>query len=1646
MSSSLDDHDTDFAVVVNEELRPMKEDSMRLSLGQERLWLVQQLDQTSAAYNIPIVLRFRDGVDFEALDRALDALVERHPVLRWTFVVDGSGMPAAEPMADFRIPVARRTAGTGENEWQPHAGDLAAEPFDLAAAPPVRAMVVECSDGSAVLCLVFHHIIIDGRSLQIVTDDLITLYRSPIPAPIDVTYEEFVASQRSGIDDEAAAEHVEYWRKELDGFEPLRLPTDRPRSADPGFASDHVYFELPAELTATLSAFALRNRCALSSVMAAVFQALMSRQSGQEDVTIGTVLAGRDDRRFADVLGFFVNTVVLRTHITPSTSFRQLLKMAHAKVVEAYAHQRAPFDQVVAEVQPEREPGRNAIFDAVVVHNGELAPLGESEISPVPWAGVNTRFDLELVTHVQDGKLYGTLTFRSSLFHRSTIRRLAGRFVRLVEQGVENPDEPFFGALRGPLDHWRKQLADAPAALELPTDRVRPPVASYRGDSISFVVDSGVAEELRELSSRHGVTLFTTLLANFTLVLSRYARTTDVTVGAPTTGGTGPEPESPIGFDANMLVLRTDLSGDPTFPELLGRVRETTLGAYAHEDVPFERLVEELVRRRDFSRHPLTQVAFQLVNVPLSNVPSAGMEAEPFDLECHMADRNGVLEARVDYNAGLFDRVTIERFIHHLQQLLTSVGADPERPLSALPMMSESEVRRLVETWNDTTTTLPAPATVPAVFAEQVHHRPHATALVCDEESLTYAELDIRSNQLAHRLRTLGAGPGTLVGVCLPRSIEVITALLAIVKTGAAYLPIDPEYPEERRRLLLTDSEARLVITAELIGDPTIDEEPPTALESGVEPRDLAYVIYTSGSTGRPKGVEIEHRAIIRLITGLPEGILGPGEVLLHASAISFDAATFEIWGALLTGATCVISTERVLTARPLANAITRHRISTAWLTSSLFNHIVDEDTTALAGLRHLLIGGEALSVTHVRRAVTALPGTQVFNGYGPTECTTFATCHPIATPLPADTNGVPIGRPIGNTRVYVLDDHGRLAPTGVPGELHVAGPGVARGYRGQPELTAEQFVPNLYDTTSDRLYRTGDIVRHNADGDIEYLGRIDDQVKIRGYRIEPREVEAALQKHPDISQAAVIAREDTALFPPPVGQKSLVAYLKVSGNGVLDDLALRAHLRRELPEYMVPAAFVSLPELPLTINGKLDSRALPEPGGSTRSDVAAAFVRPQNPTEETLAAIWAAVLNLDTVGRDENFFDVGGHSLKAAQLVVRIQETFQRNLPLRTLFERPTIATLAEEINGERRTSTTHVRSFDPQSMLRGIVPDPLPPREPGGVSDILLTGATGFVGAYLVRELLTRTSGRVHCLVRATDEHAGWDRLRANLDRYGLWHEIDHERIAVVPGDLAASGLGLTAATFGRLADEIDLICHNGARVDALLSYEQLEGANVGGTRELIRLAATTRLKQVQFVSTISADESGARSGYAETKSHAEQLIIAAHEHGMPAAIYRLPRIVGDSRTGQGNTRDIMLRVLRIILELGAAPDTELEEPWIAVDETAGLLARLGMEQPRDGSRFVLTNQRPVRLTHLVNLVRSTGTAIENRPVADWLSMLEARSPEEHAILKLLFESTPDTAGNGRPSREFAPIVVPSPDDSALLRYVDRMLVRSP
>ena len=834
--------------------------------------------------------------------------------------------------------------------------------------------------------------------------------------------------------------------------------------------------------------------------------------------------------------------------------------------------------------------------------------------------------------------------------------------------------------------YWHERLGRLPAPLELPTDHPRSRWPKATGASHGLELPRGLTDRLRERSRREGVTLFMALLAAFKVLLARYCGQEDIVVGTPVANRNHPELESVVGFFANTLALRTDLSGDPTVRTLLERVRETCLGAYSHQDMPFEKLVEELHPQRVPGQNPLFQVSFVLKDASTGAdfwfVPAA---LPPFDLTLFIDDlSDGTLRASIDYRRDLFEPERIERLAGHYRTLLEGVAADPDRRLSALPILTPAERHRLLMEWNDTASVYPA-GTVPEVFETQVERAPEAVALLYEERQFTYRELNRRANRVAHRLRALGVGPDTLVAVCMERSLDMVIACLGILKAGGAYVPLDPAYPTERLAFMLADSGAAALLTRRVHIEhlperlvPTIcvdadadalERESPENPERIAGPGNLAYVMYTSGSTGSPKGVEIPHRGILRLLFGISYARLGPGETVLHASSPSFDLTTFELWGPLLHGGRCALFSGRVPTPDALRDLIEKHGVTTMWLTGSLFNSIVDAAPEALRGVQQLLVGGEALSVPHVRRAAEALPSTQIINGYGPTEATTFACCYHVPGPPEADATSIPIGRPIANTRVYVLDRNLRLVPIGVPGELWIAGDGLARGYVNRPQLTAERFVVHrLSETLEERLYRSGDVVRWLANGTLEFLGRLDDQVKLRGYRVELGEIETTLARHPRVLEVAVVVR------PGRDGDKRLVAYVVADGAVVSRDL--REFLSSKLPEYMVPKAFVVLDRLPLSANGKVDRRALPEP--DERAELVQAPVEPRDELERELAEIWRDVLSVGRVGIRDNFFDLGGHSLLAVRMFAWLEERLGARLPLATLFEAPTIEGLA--------------------------------------------------------------------------------------------------------------------------------------------------------------------------------------------------------------------------------------------------------------------------------------------------------------------------------------------------------------------------------
>src|SRR5215213_7151460 len=860
------------------------------------------------------------------------------------------------------------------------------------------------------------------------------------------------------------------------------------------------------------------------------------------------------------------------------------------------------------------------------------------------------------------------------------------------------------------LGYWKDQLADV-GSLELPTDHPRPAVRAHLGARQELALPESLTRSLKELSRQEGTTLFMVLLGAFQVLLARYSGQEDIAVGSPIAGRNQAETEELIGFFVNTLVMRTDLSGDPSFREVLSRVREVALGAYDHQDLPFEKLVEELQPERDLSRVPLSQVFFALQNVPREDLklPNLTLERQnvaggtvKFDLSLFLFEEDQGLKGRLVYNADLFDDPTIERMLGHLQTLLRGIVEDPDQHLSDLPLLSEAERHQLLFEWNDTRAEYPEDRCVHELFEERARRTPDAVALIFEERQLTYRELDRRANQLAHHLRALGVGPDVLVGICIERSLEMAVGLLGILKAGGSYVPLDPSYPASRLKFILRDTQAPVLLTQERLVEglpdksrtkvvrldadwPVIARKAEENLTSRATADNLAYVIYTSGSTGQPKGVMIEHRALSSYVAAAIAAyeITATDRVLQFAS-LSFDASVEEIFPSLTCGSTLVLRSDRMVDSmQRFVRECSERAISVLDLPTAFWHELVlafeSEGLTLPPSVRLVIIGGEKVlservAQWHAHTARTARPA-RMINTYGPTEATVVATLcelRPGASHDLVPQDEVPIGRPLGNALIYILDGSLNPLPIGVPGELHVGGSGLARGYVNRPELTSERFIPDPFsDVPEARLYKTGDIARWRGDGNIEFLGRLDDQVKIRGFRVEPAEVEAVLGQHPALRGTAVLARTGAS------GGERLVAYVVPHRRPEPTARELGGYLKERLPEYMVPSTFVTLDSLPLTPSGKVDRRSLPAPG---LSDIRAenVYAEPRTPAEEQLVEIWEEILGLERVGIHDNFFELGGHSLLATQVVSRLNRHFGVELPLRVLFEDSTIEGLA--------------------------------------------------------------------------------------------------------------------------------------------------------------------------------------------------------------------------------------------------------------------------------------------------------------------------------------------------------------------------------
>lgn len=905
------------------------------------------------------------------------------------------------------------------------------------------------------------------------------------------------------------------------------------------------------------------------------------------------------------------------------------------------------------------------------------------------------RYILQITIHhsIADGWSIGIMTDELAEFYNSALQ---AREPQLEPLSIQYADFTLWQReflesteIKPHLDYWKNRL-DGYIELELPTDRARPALKSWDGDIVSLMLAPSLIERVARIAREEGATMFHLFLAAFKALASRYTGQEDIAIGTPVAGRTRAELEPIIGTFINSVILRTDLSGDPSFRQLVGRVRDTTTDAISHQDLPFEQLVKMLQPRREGGRNPLFQVNFthqrdfvrpvSFGGAKLTAFPSRSPGAI-FDLHFFMVERADGWRASCDFARDLYDPQTAQRLLEHFETFLDAATTSPDLPISAAPIIPPTEMLRL-DGWSGNKLPYPAERTISELFFDHAEGDADRTALTYEGSSISYLELANAALQIAARLTQSGVKPGDRVALCAPSVPEMIAAQIAILTLGAACLPLDPDYPIERIRFMLDDSGARLLLTTPALAtqlpatgltvlslDPLTpggSREMPVRLPCPALPSDISHIFYTSGSTGTPKGVLVRHRGITRLVHG---GFIdfGPEDSFLQSAPISFDAATLEIWMPLLLGGRIVLTGSQGTSLAAIAETICRENVTCLWLTSGLFQTMVDEHLHDLKGLRYLLAGGDVLSPPHVKKAFEALSSTKLVNGYGPTENTTFTCCHTI-TRADLDRPSIPIGRPIGNTSATLLDEKLRPVPVGVPGELFTGGEGLAAGYLDRPDLTADRFVTH---PKIGPCYRTGDLCRWLPDGSIEFIGRRDDQVKIRGFRIELGEIESTLAAHPAVRQCKVEVRGKSA------EDKRILAWV-VAADHSLSSETLASFLASRLPAYMRPNAITLLDELPLSANGKIDTRSLTDPSLTRPTGDASLSEKPVGDTEQRLAQLWHELLEIPEIGRDDDFFTIGGHSLMALRLFSRINRDFGRNLPLSSLISHPTIRSLS--------------------------------------------------------------------------------------------------------------------------------------------------------------------------------------------------------------------------------------------------------------------------------------------------------------------------------------------------------------------------------
>ncbi len=1200
--------------------------------------------------------------------------------------------------------------------------------------------------------------------------------------------------------------------------------------------------------------------------------------------------------------------------------------------------------------------------------------------------------------------------------------------------------------------YWQKQLSGLLPRLDLPTDFPRTGHHSLKGARFFFKFPATTCEQIHIACKKERVTMYMYLLTVFKILLYRYTGQDDLLVGSPTANRTR-DTFTLLGFFVNTIVLRTDYGGNPSFRDVLAKEKQAVIDGMRHMAVPLGKIVEKLSLKYSRDGSQLLQTMFTLQNIPLPQLGDENMQITPvnidfpddpefnwiqndtgwseFDLILELTNQQGGLVGAFEYNSSLFTKETIARMQEHFLLLLDAVLSDPKQHIGNLNMLSAKEYA-LLHQWNETDVAfIGHTKTLVELFAEQVVRSPDATAVVFHNDSLSYRELDQRANQLAHYLCDNGVVAESLVAVCLDRSIEMVVALLGILKSGGAYVPIDPSYPEDRISYMISDSKASMIITCEqflshisehgarvicLGTDNALSAYPVESPQVHVSPEHLAYVIYTSGSTGKPKGVMIPNSAITNHMLWMQSVCpVGVEDAVLQKTSFSFDASVWEFYAPLLTGGRLVMARQGGhLDPDYLIQTIQKYAITTLQLVPSMLGVLLEQKSFAKClSLNQVYCGGEALSLALVTQFHDTFTSVDLYNLYGPSEATidaTFSLCRRGGTT-------VSIGRPVANCKAFILDRNLTPVPVGVIGELYLSGAGLARGYLNQPKLTAQKFIDvtdrQLWETDI-RLYKTGDLARFISGGDIQYMGRTDHQIKLRGFRVELGEIESVINKSDLVYDNAVLAHGEGGRM------QYLQAYV-VPADMSLSFKALKEQLLEDisekLPEYMVPSIFIEMDRLPHTPNGKIDRKALPEP--ELNSDII--HTAPETPLEHELVAVWQDLLGSNDIGLHDNFFDLGGHSLLTVRLLARINEKYGQKVALSHFFKNPTIQWLALRIEGgedfvpdDSKINLDQEAVLEPEILVENRAVVSLKRAE-----NIFITGVTGFVGAFLLKELLHKTSARIHCLVRAKNAEEGEERIRKGLEFYKIWDPQLASRIVPVPGDLAVKNLGIDAAKHLQLQKEIDIIYHNGALVHHILPFSTLKAANVNGTMEVLKLACTKKCKPVHFISTldvfsssvgkqlctestpIDQEEHLESKGYSSSKWVAEKLVQIARKRGIPTSIYRLGLVAADSRSGACNTSDHMGLFIRSCITMDCFPETMPSVQLGPVDTLTEAIVYLSGREDLQDKDFHLFNPEAIPAETILSECRNqNGTKLKPITNDKWFDMVEAGKNSEQAL----------------------------------------------